>query len=177
MATDPLGNERYKTLEQYSRSRVRAMSEHLQTEPLYVALVSEINKLLQASAKADQTSPSRTITFIIERHEGLLLHTMSDDLRDVISARCSAETLASPRQENDKHARDFLALVRERKADGLSVERRRHFMISRQSKRLLGKVAAHHGLDMVDIVETLLLLGLSDPNIEPKQSVKATSPR
>jgi hypothetical protein len=165
MAGNLPGSGRYQPLKKYSRSRVLTMSAHLRTEPLYVYLAPKIHKAVQASADANYTSPSRTITFIIESHEELLRLTMSNALRDASANLRSPEALDSSLRE-DIPAREFLALVSECRAHRFSIDRRRHFMISQYSKRLLGEVAGHHALDVIDIVEALLILCLAEQDIE-----------
>jgi hypothetical protein len=165
MARNLPGSGRYQPLKKYSRFRVLTMSAHLRTEPLYVYLAPEIQKALQASADADHTSPSRTITFIIESHEELLRLTMSNALRDASANLHSPETSDSLLRE-DIPGQEFIALVRECRAHTFPIDRRRHYMISEYSKRLLGEVARHHALDVIDIVEALLILCLPERDIK-----------
>jgi hypothetical protein len=165
MAMDLFDDGRNQTLEQYLRSRVsRAMTEKLEKAELFVALAPETNALLQKTAEAHQANESRIIALIIETSGDLLQDTLPAALRDRIRAVRSIERQPSPPRETDTHAGDLLARLIVRGDRRLPVDPpRRHFSISRESKRLLGTVAGYHSLDMTRIVETLIILGLSDP--------------
>jgi hypothetical protein len=174
MAKDTLRGEQYQSLHHHLRSTVAgALSRQLDRVDLFLALPPEADMLLQRSAKAHHASPSQIISLVIEECGDLLRRTMSEALRYSTPAVRPVEAQPWPVQGADDHAQDFKARLLEREDHRFPVDRvRRHFTVSRERKRLLGMVAAHHDSNMTRIVETLLILGLSDPDIEPERSVK-----
>jgi hypothetical protein len=143
------------------------MSSYLRTKNLYVDLAPEIDEELEASAKREELKPSWIITYFIERNELLLRLTRSRAFRDVLTGASSLKALDPQHQRDAERVLDLVTRVREQKAYRLShpLRRRCHFVISRHAKELLRKVADYHEVDQVDVVETLLILGLSDAEI------------
>jgi hypothetical protein len=174
MAKDANRGDQYQSLHRYLRSTVAgALSRQLDKVDLFLALTPEANMLLQRSARAHHASPSQIILLVIGACGDLLRHTMSEALRYSKPAARPVKTEPWSAKGADDPAQDLKARLLEREEHRFPIVRvRRHFSVSRETKRLLGMVAAHHDSNMTRIVETLLILGLSDPEIEPERNVK-----
>jgi hypothetical protein len=174
MAKKRLSGGRTQTLEQYtSRGFLTAMSEHLQIVRLFVSLAPEVHRLLLKSATAQQRKRSHVIEFIIQWYGGLLRNMVPAAHRDGIPAvrLIARQPLTGPETEN--LAGDLLDRIRLSKDDRSRLHfRRRNFSISLASSQLLNLVAVYNRLDVIQIVETLIILRLSDPIAKSKRNRK-----
>jgi hypothetical protein len=163
MATKGPSGEQYGGLEKYLRRRCfHAFREQLDPVDLYVALSPHADMRVQQTAKEYRSNASRVISTIVASNGNLLRRTMSEALRDgVPTTRFGQELLPSLSTEADNLARDLIAHLYLRKRQKVAEHVRRHFSIARDTRRLLRTVAGYHDSHINDIVETLIVLGLS----------------
>jgi hypothetical protein len=162
-------------LRTYLRDQIReSLPARTELDDYELSLSADADLLLQQTAAYIRSNISRVISIILNSCADLLTIAKSDgfrpwaagghaEIKDPSASQSEGANLAKARSLYD----DILARKHD-KSKNASV--RRHLVIARAGRQLLGEVAEHLSVSMNDIIESLVMLGLESPE-ESKHSV------
>jgi hypothetical protein len=154
-------------LEAYLRARIGpALRALLAKEDYELSSSPEADLRLHRTAAYFRCSPSMVVSSILGSCSSLLDIAKSDNFREWAAGAhgmTTSERLNQAKNEELAMACDMLDDILARKYNkGRNAPIRCHLVINRNAKCLVGEVAVHLSVNINDIVESLIMLGLED---------------